>query len=163
MNIVSSPQELAALDDFCARHFAVGLKSKEMIVRNVNVGVAAQATVFKAGGQLYVLVMAQSGLLLADVQKIVRGMNCTADKYLPPRGDDEYFARIGTAKFQQLFPGKHIAGHDDIRYYETLASYNPALVSISKVDGSIRGYTAATRLWRKVRDYSYSKMAVRES
>ena len=139
--------------------FAQKLRISEVIARDLPVGFAATATVFKTSpNMLYVLVHSQSPMVLADVRKIVRSMNMDPEDYEPPHGDAEYFNRIGIARFKEMFPGKHIMSDDDTRYYRTLAPYNPALVRIARVKGDIRGFHIETKTWRKVKDYAFSKI-----
>jgi hypothetical protein len=150
-----------AIERACEAHFGLTLSISEVIVRGVSVGVAPQATLFRTGQNAhYLYITSPSMMVLGDVIQIVQRMGMSAEKYLAPHGDDEYFHRIGVTKFKQLFPGKYITGPEDTRYYESLAKYNPALVRISRVKGEILGYVIAARQWRRVRDYSYSKAKV---
>ncbi len=148
-----------AIEKSCKEHFGTSVDIAETIVRGVPAGVATRATVFKAANhQVYVYIYAQSGLVLDDVRKIVHRMQCEAETFLPPNGEADYFDRIGRQKFKVMFPGKHILGEDDLRYYKNLATYNPALVLLSRVKGEIRGFDVASKSWRKVKDYAYSKI-----
>lgn len=141
--------------------FGLRLNISEVIVRDIQTGYTATATVFKTSPNvLYAFIRSQSTMLLADVRKMVRGMNIDAETYLPPHGDAEYFQRIGVQKFKEMFPGKHIMGEDDTRYYQTLAPYNPALVRVARVKGDIRAFQIETKAWRKVKDYAFSKIAL---
>lgn len=139
--------------------FAQKLSIGEIIVHDLPVGYSATATVFKTSpNMLYALVQSQSPMVLADVRSVLRSMNVDPEGYEPPHGDKEYFKRIGTQRFKEMFPGKHIMSDDDTRYYETLAPYNPALVRIARVKGDIRGFHIETKTWRKVKDYAFSKI-----
>lgn len=150
-----------AIERACEQQFGLKVTIAEVIARDVACGVAARATLFRAGQNAHFLyITSPTSQLLADAMKIVRNMNMVAEEFLPPHGDDEYFVRYGTERFKQMFPGKHITSREDTRYYETLANYNPALVRIAKVKGSIHGYVIASRQWRKVQDYAYVKMKV---
>ena len=150
-----------AIEEACNRNFDIDLKIQDVIVRGITTGVASQATLFKtAQNTHYLYVSSPSNMTFGDVRKIVQRMNLEAEQFLPPRGDNEYFRRIGVEKFKQMFPGKHLTSDEDIRYYQTLAKYNPALVRISRFKGEINAYTIATQQWRKVKDYAYAKMKV---
>jgi hypothetical protein len=141
--------------------FAIKLTISEVIVRDAPAGLAATATVFKTSPNvLYAFVQSQSAMVLADVQKVLRGMNMDAENFVPPHGDVDYFKRIGERKFKEMFPGKHIMGDDDTRYYRTLAPYSPALARIVRVKGDIRGFHIETKSWRKIKDYAFSKIAL---
>lgn len=151
----------SSIERLVEREFGLSLRVTELVARSIATGYTSTATVFKATPTaLYVLINAQGNLLLADVRKIIRHMNMEADAYMPPHGDADYFRRIGEGKFKALFPGKHIMSDEDTRYYRTLAVYNPALVRIAKVNGDIRSYHSESKSWRKVREYSYSKVTL---
>ena len=150
-----------AIEKICKDRFNLALDVTEVIVRNVPAGIATRATIFKtAKKHAYAFIQSQSALVLDDVQKIVRRMECEADGFIQPYGEAEYFDRIGRAKFKAMFPGKAIVGDDDLRYYRNLAPYNPALVRLSKIKGEIRSFEVETKAWRKVKDYAYSKIKV---
>lgn len=139
--------------------FAIKLDIAEVIARRVPTSATSEATVFKtANKQVFAYISAQSGQVLADVQDIIRRMQCEAEMFLPPHAEKEYFNRIGEAKFRAMFPGKRITGEDDLRYYRRLAPYNPALVRLSRIKGELHGYNIATKNWRKVKDFSYSRI-----
>lgn len=139
--------------------FGLKLNISEVIARDISTGYTATATIFKTSpNNVFVLIRSQGAQLLADVQKMLRGMNIDAESFVPPHGDAEYFQRIGVQKFKEMFPGKHIMSDDDTRYYQTLAPYNPALVRVARVKGDIRSFHFESKLWRKVRDYSFSKI-----
>lgn len=147
------------LERRCKEYFGVPLEVAEVVVRGLPVGVASQATVFKAkNGHVFVCIVAQSGQLLGDVQKIIQRMQCEAEEFLPPHGDGDYFRRIAEAKFKVMFPGKRVTSDEDLRFYRGLAAYNPALVRLARVKGEIRGFEPSSRQWRKAKEYSYSRI-----
>lgn len=142
--------------------FGLKLTISEVVVRDIPTSYTATATVFKTSpNMLYVFIESQSKLLFSDVKKMVRGMNIDAEAYVPPHGDAEYFRRIGIEKFKAMFPGKHIMGDADIRYYETLAPYNPALVRVARVKGDIRALHFESQTWRKAKDYAFNKISLK--
>lgn len=150
-----------AIERTIEAHFGLKLKVSEMIARRIPTGYTSTATLFKTSPNvLYAFVQTQGGMLLADVRKIMRAMNVDVEEYVPPHGDKDYFRRIGTDKFKDIFPGKHIMSDEDIRYYQTLAPYNPALARIERVKGEIRAFHFESKSWRKVRDYSFSKIVL---
>jgi hypothetical protein len=148
------------IEQACERYFAIKLTIAEVIAANIPTGVASQAALFRVGqhNAHYLFVASPSLLTLGDVVQIVRRMGLEAEAFLPPHGDTDYFKRIGVERFKQMFPGKPMTGPEDIRYYQTLARYNPALVKLSQVKGTINAYMPANKQWRKLKDYSYSKM-----
>lgn len=148
-----------AIEKSCKERFDVALNISDVIVRGVPTGTATRATIFAtANRQLYAYFTSQSSLVLDDVRKMIHRMQCEAEIFVPPHQEVGYFDRIGRQKFKIMFPGKHIISEDDLRYYKNLAPYNPALVLLSKIKGEIRGYDAESHLWRKVKDYTYSKI-----
>ena len=150
-----------AIEKTCKERFNVALDVTEVIVRGVPAGVATRATIFVTSSrQVYAYIVSQSSMVLDDVRKIIRRMELEAEVFVPPHGEADYFDRIGRTKFKAMFPGKPINGEDDLRYYKNLALYNPALVRLSKIKGEIRGFEVESRAWRKVKDYTYSKIKV---
>lgn len=148
-----------AIEKTCKDHFDRTIDIAEVVVRGLPAGVATRATLFvTTKGQVFLLVVSQSSLVLDDVRKIVHRMQCEAEVFVPPHGEADYFDRIGRAKFKAMFPGKPILGEDDLRYYKNLAPYNPALVLLSRVKGEVRGFEVESKTWRKAKDYAYSKI-----
>ena len=148
-----------AIEKSCKERFGVTVDVTDVIVRAVPAGVATRATIFvTTNHQVYAYIVSQSGMVLDDVRKIIRRMELEADIFVPPHGEAGYFDRIGRSKFKIMFPGKAIVGEDDLRYYKNLAPYNPALVRLSKIKGEIRGFEVESKSWRKVKDYTYSKI-----
>ena len=148
-----------AIEKSCDEQFGVTLDIAEVIVRAVPVAITAQATLFKTTtGQIWLYIASQAAQVLDDVQKIVGRMSLEPEEFLPPHADTDYFERIGRTKFQAMFPGKHIVTDDDLRYYRQLAPYNPALVRIAKVKGEVRALDPQSRLWHRVKEYTYSRI-----
>lgn len=148
-----------AIEKSCKERFNVTLDVADVIVRGVPAGVARKATIFVATNhQVYLYVLSQSAMVLDDVRKIINRMQCEAEVIYPPFGEADYFDRIGRQKFKVMFPGKAIVGEEDLRYYKNLAPYNPALIQLGRVKGEIRAFETEGRNWRKVKDYSYSKI-----
>ncbi len=141
--------------------FGLKLDIQDVVARQVPTSFTSTATIFRSSpNNLYIFIQSQSKMLLADVRKMVRAMNIDAEGFVPPHGDKEYFKRIGEEKFKSIFPGKHIMSDDDTRYYQTLAPYSPALVRVERVKGEIRGFHYESKTWRKVKDYSFSKITL---
>lgn len=141
--------------------FGLKLNISEVVARTIPAGYTATATLFKTSpNTLYCFVRSQSNMVLADVQRMMRSMNIEVQEYVPPHGDVDYFKRIGVEKFKDIFPGKHIMSDDDTRYYQTLAPYNPALVKVERIRGEVRAFHFESKSWRKVRDYTYSRIAL---
>lgn len=149
-----------AIEKACKEQFGLSVDVAEVVARNFPVSTAARATLFKAkSGQVLLYIVSRGSQVFGDVQKMVLRMECEADVYYPPHGEAEYFDRVARDKFKALFPGKHILGEDDLRYYKALAPYSPALVKVAKVKGEVRAYDEQLKAWRKIKDYHYSKIS----
>jgi hypothetical protein len=147
----------------CRKYFEVEFEVKEIIAKAIPTSATSKGTIFKASGQVYLLMTSQGVQLLDDVRKIVQRMGCEAEEFLPLHGEAGYFDRIARDKFKAMFPGKPIVSDEDLRYYKNLTPYNPALIKISKIKGELRGFDARSHIWRKVKDFSYSKISPKHS
>lgn len=150
-----------AIERLCKERFGVAADISQVIVRAIPVSRTAHATVFlTTKKQLYVYIAAKSRLVLGDVSKIVSRMGLKAELYLPPIGHPDYFNTIGREKFEAVFPGRTYVADDELRFYRTLAPYNPALVLISEVkNGEIFRYDSDTRGgWRLAARFAYRRI-----
>lgn len=142
-------------------NFSVCTEVGQMILFNAPAGRSAHASLFLAEKkQLYLYVTAQAKLNLGDVKKIVSRMGLKADIYLPPKGRPDYFNDIAIQKFIEVFPGRKNIHNDDLIYYKTLVSYNPALVLISEIkDGHVYQYDADSNInWRVGAKFAYRRI-----
>jgi hypothetical protein len=142
--------------------FGVDSEIDSVIARRMPVGRSAEATLFLTSKkQLYLYVSGESRLLFADVKKIVARAGLIAERYLPPKNRPYYFEEIGTAKFQEVFPGRKVASPEDIAFYTTLAPYSPALILIKEVkNGIIYQYDSdASGQWRPSTKLQYRRIA----
>lgn len=137
--------------------FGLDLDMKKTLLSHAPVGPSATATLFaSAKNKLYLYVSAQSKLTLGDIKKIVANMGLKAQLYLPPKQHPHYFDDVGTAKFKEVFPGRKNINMADIRFYKTLAPYNPALVLIDKINNGDSVYcydSDSNTKWRVVKTY----------
>lgn len=150
-----------ALEQIAKTNFGIDIDIEHVIVRGVPVSRVAQATLFlTTKKQLLLYVTGTSKLLLTDVKKIVSRMGLTAELYLPPKGQPNYFDEVGRAKFKDVFPGMSNPSAQDLQYYRTLAPYNPALVQILEVkNGEVRQFdTDAKTEWRTVAKFAYRRI-----
>jgi len=99
-------------------------------------------------------------LTTLDIKKLVARMGLKAELYLPPKGRPQYFDDIGREKFREVFPGRSHVSDEDIIFYRTLASYNPALILISEVkNGEIYQFdTDAIGNWRMAAKFTYRRI-----
>ncbi|MCL2038249.1 hypothetical protein FWG95_04625 [Candidatus Saccharibacteria bacterium] len=143
-------------------HAAFGLRVQiKSVVAKIPVGASSAATVFLTDkGLLFALIAARGGQNFGDVKKILNRMNLRAEQFLPPRADANYFDRVATAKFREVFPGREPKNERDTAFYKTLASYNPALVQIAEVTGSvIKQYDSdAVGRWRPAVKFAYRRI-----
>lgn len=150
-----------AIERLAKERFGVDIDISQVIVRGIPVSRTADATVFLTKKkQLYVYISARSRLVLGDISKLVSRMGLRAELYLPPVGNPDYFNVIGREKFQQVFPGRTYIADDELRFYRTLAPYNPALALISEVkNGEIYRYDSDTRGgWRLATRFAYRRI-----
>ena len=150
-----------ALEQIAKEKFGMKVEIDQVIVRGAPVSRVAEATLYlTTKKQLLLYVNANSRLLLADVQKIVTRMNLRAELYFPPKNQTDYFDEIGRQKFKSVFPARHKPAAADIRYYRTLAPYNPALVLISEIkNGEVRQYdTDTSGKWRSAAKFAYRRI-----
>ncbi len=150
-----------AIEQIAKTRFGMTLDIDHVVVRSVPVSRVATATLFlTTKKQLLLYVSGTSKLLLADIRKIVSRMGLTAELYIPPKGQPNYFDDIGREKFKSVFPGRTNPSKEDLLYYSTLAPYNPALVQISEVRrGEIKQFdTDARGDWRVAAKFAYRRI-----
>lgn len=141
--------------------FEAGVSVDKVILNGIPVSRTADATIFLTNKkQLMVFIEAKSNMLLGDVKKAVSRMGLKAEMYYPPKGRVNYFDEVGEEKFSSVFPGRKIVSGDDIEFYKTLASYNPALVLIREVrNGEIYQYDSDARgNWRLALRFAYRRI-----
>ena len=141
--------------------FGMDIDIMQPIVKNIPVSHTSHATLFlNSKKQLFLFVQGESKLLLSDIKKIVSRMHLKAETFIPPKNNPNYFDNIGRAKFEEVFPGRSSITASDILYYRTLASYNPALVSISEVIGNevYQFDNDATNKWRPSVKFTYRRI-----
>jgi hypothetical protein len=150
-----------ALERLAKEQFGITVEVDMVIVRNVDVGHSARATVFlTTKKQLYCYISGPTKLLLGDVKKIAVRMGLKVETFFPPKGRSHYFDTIGKDKFKEVFPGRQAKSDADIVFYRTLAPYNPALLQISEVkDGVIyQADTDARGGWRQAAKFAYRRI-----
>ncbi|MBC7764394.1 hypothetical protein H7Y29_01640 [Microbacteriaceae bacterium] len=150
-----------ALERLAKEQFGITLEVDAVIVRNIDVGHSARATVFlTTKKQLFCYISGPTKLLLGDAKKIAVRMGLKVEMFFPPKGQPQYFDTIGQAKFKEVFPGRHATSDADIVFYRTLAPYNPALLQISEVkDGLIyQADTDARGGWRQAAKFAYRRI-----
>lgn len=150
-----------AIERVAKERFGIDIEIGQTIARGIAVSRTAEATVFLTKKkQLYIYISARSRLLLGDISKMVSRMGLKAELYLPPAGNPDYFNTIGREKFSKVFPGRTTVNDDELRFYRTLAPYNPALVLISEVkDGEIYRYDSDAKSgWRLETRFAYRRI-----
>ena len=150
-----------ALERQIKEAFGVSAEVESVIARRIPVGRSVEASLFLTDKkQLFLYIDGEARLYLSDVKKIVSRVGLQAEMYMPPKGHPQYFDEIGTAKFQEIFPGRKSVSEQDIAFYKTLAPYSPALVLIREVkNGIIYQYDSdATGGWRPNTKFSYRRI-----
>lgn len=153
--------EMMLLEQIAKEHFGIDIEIRQLLANEIPVSYTGTASVFLTSKkQLYVYIHARSALLLGDVQKLVARIGLRAELYLPPKGQPTYFDDIAKAKFANVYPGRGNIKDSDLRFYRTLAPYNPALVQINEVkNGEIKQFdTDASKNWRVVTKFAYRRI-----
>lgn len=151
----------SALEQIVKTQFGLKLEIDSVIVRQIPVSHVAEATVFLTNKkQLFAYITARSKLVLNDVKKIVARMGLKAELYVPPNGEIDYFDEVGRVKFREVYPSRSHPTAEDIVFYRTLASYNPALVQIHEVkNGEIKQFdTDSSSQWRPAARFTYRRI-----
>lgn len=150
-----------ALERLLKDQFGVTAEVDSVIARRIPVGRSVEATLFLTKKkQLFLYIHGETKLLYSDVQKIVSRVGLTAELFMPPKGQPQYFDEVGTRKFHEIFPGRHVVNDSDIAFYRTLAPYSPALVLIQDVKtGVIHQYDSDSQSsWRPHARFSYRRI-----
>lgn len=150
-----------ALEREAKERFGLLVEVDKVIIRNVDVGRGAKATVYLSKKkQLVCYVHGPARLLLSDVKKIASRMGLKVEMYMPPKNQPNYFDEIGREKFREVFPGRGHITDSDIVFYKTLTPYSPALLLISEVkDGNIyQADSDARGGWRSSVKFTYRRI-----
>jgi len=153
--------EELALERSIKDKFGVDVDLYQAIVFKIPVGRMVEATLFLNNKkQLFLYISGQSRLVFSDIKKIVSKMGLKAEIYYPPKGRPHYFDEVGRQKFKEIFPGRTHVSEEDIIFYRTLASYNPALILISEVKSGIiyRFDTDSATDWRQAAKFTYRRI-----
>jgi hypothetical protein len=159
--MVETMYEELALEREIKQKFGFDVDVHQPIVFKVPVSRTAEATLFLTSQkQLYLYISGQTKFLFGDIQKIVTKMGLKVEIYYPPMGRQHYFDEIGEQKFREVFPGRGHIKDDDIRFYRTLAPYNPALLLISEVtNGEVRQFDVdSAGGWRLAKKFTYRRI-----
>lgn len=153
--------EMMLLEQIAKERFGLDIEIRQLIANEIPISYTGSASVFlTTKKQLYVYIHARSSLLLGDVQKLVARIGLKAELYVPPKGQPMYFDDIARKKFVSVYPGRTNITDADLRFYRTLAPYNPALIQISEVkNGEIKQFdTDASHNWRTVAKFAYRRI-----
>lgn len=150
-----------ALEQIAKKQFGLTIDIDHVIVRAMPLSPTAHATLLLTKKkQLILYIAAQSKLVLGDIQKMTTRMGCVPELFLPPKGQPTYFDDIGREKFRAVFPGRTQPSSEEIRYYRTLAPYNPALIQVHEIkNGEIYQYDTDSRThWRLATKFAYRRI-----
>jgi hypothetical protein len=150
-----------ALERQIKAQFGVTAEIDSMIARRIPVARNATASLFLTRKkQLFLYVHGETRLLLSDVKKIALRVGVRPELYMPPKGRPNYFDEVGTAKFNEVFPGRKATSPEDIAFYRTLAPYSPALILVHEVkNGVIYQYDSdSSGSWRHYAKFSYRRI-----
>ena len=158
--------ESEMFDDFAIEKnakelFGVPLEVDKVIVRQINVGQSARATIFLTNKkQLYCYIDGPARLLMGDVRKMCVRIGIKPEMMFPPKGRVHYFDEIGREKFREVFPGRKDIQDSDLKFYRTLAPYCPALILVSEIK-NVTIYCAdsdARGGWRPAAKFAYRRI-----
>ncbi len=141
--------------------FGLRIEIKSTVADKLPVGEGATAKIFLSSkGMLFTMITPQRVLTLGDVKKIVSRMNLKAEQFMPPHADANYFDRVATARFKEVFPGREVKHDSDLMFYRTLVPYSPALIQISEVkSGMIKQFDRdAASGWRPSIKFAYRRI-----
>lgn len=152
-----------AITETIRERFAKKIEITRMLVRDIQVGPVAHASVFRVkGGNVYILIRGSNEMTLGEIIRIVRNMGAEVDDFVPPSGVENYFDDKALEKYKAVFPGKPLGGSEELRYYRTLVPYTPALVRVARIRGELREYEPEARRWNVVKRLSYNKIDTKE-
>lgn len=150
-----------ALERAAKERFGFAADVDKIILHDVDVARSVRATVYLTKKkQLLCYIHGASKLNYGDIRKIISRMGLKAELYIPPRGRPKYFDEVALTQFKSVFPGRNPVADEDLSYYRTLASYNPALVLIHEVrDGHIYQFDPDARThWRVATKFAYRRI-----
>lgn len=150
-----------AIEAMAKERFGMSVDIKKVIARSVPTSHTTVATVFlTTKNQVYTLISGRAPMTLGDVRKVIRRMSMTADAYLAPKNEKDYFNRVATEKFKDVFPGRRPSSDADLRFYRLLAPYNPALVRIAEInEGTVKQFDSSdSSNWRVVAKFAYKRI-----
>jgi hypothetical protein len=161
-DLYDEASEIIDIEQKCRDFFDLEVKAKRVIASNVQTGSRARTTIFEADQHtVYALCVGDETLVLRDVQRMAKGMGIEPEAYLPPHGNENYFAEFGQQAIRSMYPGRMTSAGLETNFYQTLAPYSPALVQIARINGEIREYHSPLQQWQKLQDCSYAKVQVR--
>lgn len=141
--------------------FGVKLDIAQVIARGIPTSHTTTASVFLTPKhQMYALIQGRANLTLGDIRTIIKRMGLSAEAYLPPAHQPDYFNDVALQKFRAVYPGRHDVSDADLRYYRLSSPYNPALIRVDTiVDGTIRQFDASdTTNWRIATKHQYKRI-----
>ncbi|HET6622383.1 MAG TPA: hypothetical protein VFG56_00415 [Candidatus Saccharimonadales bacterium] len=150
-----------AIEGSIREQFSLQLDIKHVIVRGIPTSRTTKASVFlTTKNKLFVYIDGQEPLSLSDVTKMIKRMGLVAKAYLPPRREDDYFDRIARGHFKKVYPGHPNPSDEDLRYYRSLAPYNPALVEVEEITAGViyQFDSNDSSNWRTAAKFSYRRI-----
>ncbi len=157
----STRLDTSELEKLIRQKFEPSLKIDSVIAERLPVSRNARAFMFlSAKKQLYVFIVAEPGVTLGNIKKIISRMGLKASEYVAPVSRPDYFDDVARQQFIKIFPGRRHISPDDLTYYRTLVPYNPALVQISDIpDGVIKQFDPDSHGgWRPAVKFSYRRI-----
>ncbi len=149
------------LADLLLDEFQIDTMVDRILAWKVPLSRSTSTTIFfNNKNQLFAYIASPARQTLGDVQKLLYRMGLVAYKFLPPANRPDYFTDIATEHFHKTFPNRKVQSENDLRYFKTLALYNPALVQIKLVkDGVIKYFDPDSKdQWRILTKLTYNRL-----
>ena len=142
--------------------FHVHLPVTRFLGEDIETGLHSYAVLFESGNDTYALLIATPGTeqTLGDVMRIAKGMGITVQRFFPPEAEPLYFYQEGVKHFQKAYPARKQWTKEDIRFYQSMAAYSPALLRISSVNGSVRRFNVHSNEWQTAFEYRFRKIPI---
>lgn len=161
INMKGSQYSDKNLEEFIQKHFGVNFGIDEVVSRDLPISYSAEAVIFRTKKKkLYAFLSSEARMTLGDMQYLLNKMNLKPAYFFPPNGYKDYFVDHAREQFLQIFPGREHVQDEELRYYKTRVTYNPALVEIAEVkNGEVRCFNSdSIGSWRIAFRLSYKKI-----
>lgn len=159
VTVDTTRMSLRQIEQFCFDYFKVKLPIEEVVADHFATSKNSYITIFRTkSGNMYALCNVEGGreLSLAEVKAIMRHAGLRIAGTAPPEGNARFFRSFAEKLFKQVYPNRHVTERTDLRYYESLTPYSPALVKIREIHDGVSQYNAHFDTWDRMIDLTYA-------